>query len=547
MYHPKDPTIVGIYIGQAMKIGARISEHEKDLDVVKNLRKPRRRKGKPKNQTRHIKFWHQGGIHDFWLVFGQFDRPTTRDGLEQLGLFLNILEMYAALILQSLPRTLLRLNLPKNASIGLYPWEGLNAFDLTRQPLNHLGQSNRRSKPHWRPFDIRKAKGEGSLWRHADTSKGDKPRVDLVCSHCFNPHSHYTDHDPRYNITTGLYVARVVAVCTYCDSSSIVIFVPRDRKTKWKHFSNISHKYALLHARQNLSGISLREELNHQSCRELSVRLELKGQGSASYWWSLKSKSILLPITEALFDYLEGPQNERARHELKIATISFSARGILSNDIKGSKAELAKARVIRQAEAMFGHFEGPQGENDKRELWNLINSLRKRPLIINAGIQRRQKSKGEGEKPAQSHCELPPVHPGEGFELPQTRLNLLTVQLGKQLEKLLQVHRDLLTIQTDENGAQAHRVPLITQTREQLGKSSRKVLQAWIRGQGFQAGAMKRDARLRALAIWDKKGKIGLFHGGCSVSWVLNFDVWRITDREIFKELSRSQIVTWIY
>jgi hypothetical protein len=196
MYHPKDPTIVGIYIGQAMKMGARISDHEKDLEVVKNLRKPRRRKGKPRNHTRHIKFWHQGGIHDFWLVFGQFDRPTTRDGLEQLGLFLNILEMYAALILQSLSRTLLRLNLPENADIGPYPWEGLNALDPMRQPLNHLGQSNGRSKPHWRPFVIHKAKGEGSLWRHADTSKGDKPRVDLVCSHCFNPHSHYTDHDP---------------------------------------------------------------------------------------------------------------------------------------------------------------------------------------------------------------------------------------------------------------------------------------------------------------------------------------------------------------
>lgn len=131
--------------------------------------------------------------------------------------------------------------------------------------------------------------------------------------------------------------------------------------------------------------------------------------------------------------------------------------------------------------------------------------------------------------------------------MPQTRLDLSTVQLGKQLEKLLQVHHNLLTIQTDEeseNGAQAHRAPPITKAREQLEKSSRKMLQAWRRSQGFQAGAMKRDARLRALAIWDKRGKIGLFQGGCPVSWVLNFDVRRITDREIFKELSRSQIVT---
>jgi hypothetical protein len=133
--------------------------------------------------------------------------------------------------------------------------------------------------------------------------------------------------------------------------------------------------------------------------------------------------------------------------------------------------------------------------------------------------------------------------------LPHTRLDLSTVQLGKPLENLLKVHRDLLTIQTDErseDGAQAHRAPHIIQTSEQLEKSSRKVLQAWIRGQGFQAGAMKKDALLRALAIWDKKGKIALFQGGCSVSSVLNFDVRRITNRGIFKELSRSQIKTWI-
>jgi hypothetical protein len=56
MYHPKDLTIVGIYIGQVIKMGVRISEHEKDLEVVKNLRKPRRRKEKPRNHIRHIKF-----------------------------------------------------------------------------------------------------------------------------------------------------------------------------------------------------------------------------------------------------------------------------------------------------------------------------------------------------------------------------------------------------------------------------------------------------------------------------------------------------------
>ncbi len=120
----------------------------RDLEVVKNLRKLRRRKWKPRDHAYHIKFWHQGGIHDFWLAFVPFDRPTTRDGLEQLGLLLNIFEMYAALILRSLSRTLLRLNLPESADIGPYPWEGLNALDPMGQPLNHLGQSSGRLKPH---------------------------------------------------------------------------------------------------------------------------------------------------------------------------------------------------------------------------------------------------------------------------------------------------------------------------------------------------------------------------------------------------------------
>jgi hypothetical protein len=72
IYHAEDPTTIGIYIGQALKMGARISEHEKDREVIKNLRKPRRRKGKPQKHTHHIKFWHQDGIRDFWLVVGQF-------------------------------------------------------------------------------------------------------------------------------------------------------------------------------------------------------------------------------------------------------------------------------------------------------------------------------------------------------------------------------------------------------------------------------------------------------------------------------------------
>lgn len=104
IYNPKDPDIVGIYVGAASMLTFGIKRHKIDQKGIAR----RRKRGKPERRTRHRaltvhqEFWARKGYKDFWLCFAKFYSPSSKKEKHVLDLILNVVEKYAALLLRSL-------------------------------------------------------------------------------------------------------------------------------------------------------------------------------------------------------------------------------------------------------------------------------------------------------------------------------------------------------------------------------------------------------------------------------------------------------------
>jgi hypothetical protein len=75
------------------------------------------------------------------------------------------------------------------------------------------------------------------LFRYADASKGDKNSVLLKCSVCLS--SYYIDRTPRYEISSGAYVA-TKQDCYMCRSENPVLFTPVDTSMPFKKYKSIA-------------------------------------------------------------------------------------------------------------------------------------------------------------------------------------------------------------------------------------------------------------------------------------------------------------------
>lgn len=94
IYNPDDLNVVGIYVGSAKWLVARIKIHKMEQKKVnrRQEREGRQRKTKTRSPTVHQRFWAREGYRDFWLCFAELDPPQSMIERHNLEVKLNIVE-----------------------------------------------------------------------------------------------------------------------------------------------------------------------------------------------------------------------------------------------------------------------------------------------------------------------------------------------------------------------------------------------------------------------------------------------------------------------
>jgi len=194
----------------------------------------------------HQQFWlnrEKEGARDFWLKFAELDIPKSKAQKKDLAEDLNVLEKYAALLFRALPRKILQRDLPNGCKVHPYPWVGLNVCDPMLQFRQaSLHGTSIAAKKQGRGFIIYNNKPNTALnilFRYADASKRDKNSVLLKCSVCLS--SHYIDRTPRYEISTGAYLA-TKQDCYMCRSEDPVLFTPIDTSMPFKNTKTLQQR-----------------------------------------------------------------------------------------------------------------------------------------------------------------------------------------------------------------------------------------------------------------------------------------------------------------
>ncbi|KAF5691991.1 hypothetical protein FCIRC_177 [Fusarium circinatum] len=319
---PHDDKYVGVYIGSALCISARIKGHERDFKLSKNVSKTDGAKRRSQRVLRfsHIKFWgRRPGLQSFWILLGSVD---TSLGLsrDKTPLVLNLLETYCMLVLRTLPLRSLWMQLPQGFNLRARSWVGLNVGLPLDQWRPVLGRMKSGGKRHPAKFETLK----GIVYRQADPSLGDKTQMEIVCTKCRSPQSRRIDHLPRYEKSSGVYLSWHRAQCEYCQDGKMATFVPLDASLPFRSFDYLRHKYALDQAVQASTPVRARSDLSNMSKDSLGAYLA--SHGFERPMFRAGSVTVLLQRAEAIWDFLQGPQTAEAEDSLQAFMASTVVR-----------------------------------------------------------------------------------------------------------------------------------------------------------------------------------------------------------------------------
>ncbi|KAG5757314.1 hypothetical protein H9Q70_000165 [Fusarium xylarioides] len=319
---PADGKFVGVYVGSALCVSARIKSHERDFKRSKTVSKAdgTKRRSRRVLRSTHIKFWGQRpGTQSFWILLGSVD---TSLGLsrDNIPLVLNILEAYCMLVLRTLPLRSLWMQLPQGFNLGTPSWVGLNVGLPLDQWRPELGPMRSRGYRHPAKFETLK----GIVYRQADPSLGDRTQVEIVCTKCRSPQSRRIDHLPRYEKSPGIYLSWHRAYCEYCADGKMATFVPLDTSLPFQSFDYLRHKYALDQAVQASTPARARSDLSNMSKDSLEAYVASHGFERRKFRFG--SSAVLLQRAEAIWDFLQGPQTAEAEDTLQAFMASTVAR-----------------------------------------------------------------------------------------------------------------------------------------------------------------------------------------------------------------------------
>ncbi|RKL39779.1 hypothetical protein BFJ72_g6507 [Fusarium proliferatum] len=314
---PDDDEYVGVYIGSALCVSARIKDHERDFKLSKKASKGRSLTGSTTRRSRrvlrftHIKFWgRRPGIQSFWILLGCVD---TSLGLspDKTPLVLNILETYCMLVLRTLPLRSLWTQLPQGFNQQTRSWVGLNVGLPLDQWRPELGPMRLPKHRHPAKFETLK----GITYRNADPSLGDKTQIEIVCTKCRSPQSRRIDNLPRYEKSSGVYLSWHRAHCEYCADGKMATFVPSDTSLPFRSFDYLRHKYSVEQAVQASTLVRARSDLSIMSKDRLEAYVASHGFDRRKFRFG--SLSVLLQRAEAIWDFLQGPQTAEAEDSLR--------------------------------------------------------------------------------------------------------------------------------------------------------------------------------------------------------------------------------------
>lgn len=234
------------------------------------------------------------------------------------------------LLFRTLPRHLLRENLPKGSKTKPHSWTGLNLSDPMTQWRPFRGtRTTRRSKSlkhrwQWRS-KLRPSPGLNVLYRFADPSKGDKSQMELVCSKFYSSQSRFVDQSPRYAVSSGKYLIRVRMHCYYCSSSKQAIFVPADKSVPSKPFGAIRTQQRRTEATTALDAVVMRSDLLDRMKIQLEAWIKSKGFECPEL-----PKYRLRGYALSIWDYLTGRQHKQTiLSNLPLGTPTIQGRGDL--------------------------------------------------------------------------------------------------------------------------------------------------------------------------------------------------------------------------
>ncbi|KAG5792660.1 hypothetical protein H9Q69_008282 [Fusarium xylarioides] len=294
---PADGKFVGVYVGSALCVSARIKSHGRDFKRSKTVSKTdgTKRRSRRVLRSTHIKFWGQRpGTQSFWILLGSVD---TSLGLsrDNIPLVLNILEAYCMLVLRTLPLRSLWMQLPQGFNLGTPSWVGLNVGLPLDQWRPELGPMRSRGYRHPANFETLK----GIVYRQADPSLGDRtqdrpsPKVREVFWHIF-------------------------------ELAQVATFVPLDTSLPFQSFDYLRHKYALDQAVQASTPARARSDLSNMSKDSLEAYVASHGFERRKFRFG--SSAVLLQRAEAIWDFLQGPQTAEAEDTLQAFMASTVAR-----------------------------------------------------------------------------------------------------------------------------------------------------------------------------------------------------------------------------
>ena len=217
------------------------------------------------------------------------------------------------LLFRSLPSKTLAKFLLKGADLRRYAWTGLNSASPLKQWRNSLGHgTSDGSSFHFSP---RQPAARNILFREADPNLGDLPEVQLMCSYCKDPKSYFTDKYPRYEIVTGNYLLSVKGYCLVCLSTSKTLFVPVDESVAYKNFTTVTNRYTEMQAKENVPASVTHAQL--QGMEKAELQAWLKAKGYTGQIVTLPPKRKLVLSAKSVQDYLRGPQHQEAKRRLQ--------------------------------------------------------------------------------------------------------------------------------------------------------------------------------------------------------------------------------------
>ncbi len=170
-------------------------------------------------------------------------------------------------------------------------------------------------------FQHRSHRGESGFFRYADTSKGDKAQMALICGKCLSLEIQCIDQNPRYHISSGDYLSRIYQHCLCCPWPKVNCLVPADNSLPYRNFRTAERSWRLQRLEQEAKKITSRIELENLPMGVVNAWIDLQDYARGG---KIHKRALALQIWDhnhrAMFKLNYPVKNRQVRGQLEQMT-----------------------------------------------------------------------------------------------------------------------------------------------------------------------------------------------------------------------------------